>query len=157
MEVPTYTFTAALLHDIGKIVLGTFLSIDSGPIMKLAFEDGLSFENAEREVLGIDHAEVGAELLNLWDIPDEIVQVVQYHHHPEQCEDNMAVHLVHVADLLSIECGFGIGIDGLNYRPSECSVKLLKINNRIMEQTMCVMINGLNDLRGQFSSETGGE
>jgi len=156
LKVPSHTFTAALLHDIGKIVLGTFLSIDSTPIMKRAFEDNVSFEDAEREILGIDHAEVGAKLLALWELPEEIIQVVQWHHHPEQCEESMAVHLVHIADLLSIECGFGIGIDGLNYRPSEVSVELLKINNRIMEQTMCVMIGGLHDLQGQFSKGKGG-
>ena len=52
IKAPEYTFTAALLHNLGKIVLGTFVEVDAEQIKKYAFEDGLSFEEAEEKLLG---------------------------------------------------------------------------------------------------------
>ena len=84
LEAPDYTFTAALLHDVGKIVLGTFVQVDVSPIMKLAFEEHVPFEVAEQQVLGIDHAEVGAVLLDNWNLSAQIVEVCRWHHEPER-------------------------------------------------------------------------
>jgi len=55
---PEHTFTAVLTHDIGKIVLGTFLEVNTETILALALEEKISFEEAEQKVLGIDHAKV---------------------------------------------------------------------------------------------------
>ena len=54
-------FTAGLLHDMGKIVLGTFVEMDDEPIKEIMENDKLAFNEAEQMVLGIDHAEVAGE------------------------------------------------------------------------------------------------
>ncbi len=61
----------------------------------------MSFEVAERLVLGIDHTEVGAALLADWNLPEHIVDIVRWHHQPENCpKDPVVVSLVHAADFL---------------------------------------------------------
>ncbi|NQT93412.1 MAG: HDOD domain-containing protein, partial [Lentisphaerae bacterium] len=50
---PGHTFTTGLLHDLGKIVLGTFVEVDVAPILEMAFQNQVSFEVAEQHVLGI--------------------------------------------------------------------------------------------------------
>ena len=65
-------FTAGLLHDMGKILLGTFVEIDDEPIKDLVNSEGLSFNQAERRILGIDHAEAAAELLQYWKLPESV-------------------------------------------------------------------------------------
>jgi putative nucleotidyltransferase with HDIG domain len=122
LDVPAcdHLFTAGILHDIGKIALGTFVELDAAPILELATREGLPFVEAEQRILGIDHAELGAFLADRWNLPDEVVEIVRWHHEPEKFSGrNPAGDLVHVADALCILGGIGIGTDGLRYRPSE--------------------------------------
>ncbi len=95
-------FTAALLHDIGKIVLGQFVQDDYAKIA-LALEQGLAFETAESIVLGTNHAEIGAQVLSKWSLPEGIVQAVRWHHEPEKANrvDRM-LDIVHVANMLCL-------------------------------------------------------
>ncbi len=138
---PRYTFTAGLLHDVGKLVLGTFVEVDAGPILRLAHQEQVTFDEAERAVLGIDHAEVGAELLRRWNLPEEIVEAVRWHQEPdERGAENLVVDLVHVADMLSVENGLGVGIDGLHYRPSEVVAARRQLNATMLERVSCVML-----------------
>jgi len=156
LRPPPSTFTAALLHDVGKIVLGTFIEVDAKPILALAFEHQLSFEMAEAEVMGISHAEVGAVILEQWNLPPAVVEVVRWHHQPERFSgDTLAVDLVHVADSLATLSGIGAGVDGLNYRPSGESVARLRVTTRINEVVVNRILTGLEDLRAVFEAPSG--
>ncbi|MCF7886327.1 MAG: HDOD domain-containing protein, partial [Candidatus Marinimicrobia bacterium] len=116
MKVPKLTFTAGLLIDIGKVAMSTFLDTDPKPIMDLAYEKQIPFDIAERRILGISHEEAGAILLENWNLPEELIQVVRWHHQPNRVEgDKTVVDLVHIADILIMETGIGGGSDGLNY------------------------------------------
>ncbi len=151
MEVtpPAHTFTAGLLHDLGKIVLGTFLEIDAAPIVALAHSENLSFEVAEGRVLGMNHAEVGAVLLERWNLPSSIVNVARYHHQPQPVEeDTLTVDLVHMANNLCLQCGIGTGsVDGLQYRPSQESTARLHLSATASEKVLCKMMSGIQDLQ----------
>lgn len=138
IAAPPYLFTAGLLIDIGKIVLGSFVNIDAQPIIKLAFEKHIPFDVAERRVLGIDHTEAGALLLENWKIPEEIIDVMRWHHQPDRFEgDKTVVDLVHAADTLTMIAGIGgHGLDGLNYRPSASVSERLKLTRAINEKVM---------------------
>ncbi|HPO17062.1 MAG TPA: HDOD domain-containing protein [Candidatus Hydrogenedentes bacterium] len=149
-NAPQYTFTAGLLHDIGKVVLGTFIEVDAEPILQQAYEEKLSFEMAERAVLGIDHAEVGAVLLESWHLPREIVTPVRWHHQPDDAGENFLVaDLVHAADTLSLQCGLGVGIDGLNYHVSPSAVARLNLKTAVAERVTCVMLSEMQSIRQQ--------
>ncbi len=144
VKPPPHLFTASLLHDLGKIVLGTSLEVDGGKIVEVALRDTLSFEEAEFQVLGIGHPEVGALLLQHWNLPLDVVEAVQFHHAPDAApQASPTVDLVHLADLLAIESGIGAGIDGLQYRPCPSSVARTKFCRAAAEKTVCRMIEGL--------------
>ena len=148
LRPPPSAFTAALLHDVGKIVLGTFIEVDVKPILALAFEHQVSFEVAEAQVMGISHAEVGAVILEQWNLPASVVDVVRWHHQPEQCPGvPLSVDLVHIADSLATLSGIGAGVDGLNYRPSRESVTRLKVTTRVNEAVINHILTGLEELR----------
>jgi putative nucleotidyltransferase with HDIG domain len=92
-------FTAALLHDIGKMVLGEYVREDLKSIEQMVAK-GISFEVAEYVVLGTNHADVGARILANWSMPKELVQAVAWHHDPDQCENHcMLSDIVHVANI----------------------------------------------------------
>jgi putative nucleotidyltransferase with HDIG domain len=152
IRLPEYAFTAGLLHDIGKIVLGTFIEIDSEPIMELAFKDKIPFDKAEERVLGINHAEVGAVLLENWGLPKDIIDVTRWHHDSEQFPgDGTVVELVHIADGISTMFGIGVRIDGLYYHLSEEILSRFNIKNRMIESVACNTMSSLEEIRGLFT------
>ena len=148
LRVPAYTFTAGVLHDIGKTVLSMLLEVEGQEVVDLAYQDGIPFEEAERKVLGTDHAEVGAHLLAHWQLPAAIVETVRWHHQPDGVGYSLlrGVDLVHVADTLALAEGIGAGIDGLNYRPSAESLSRLKMNMTLIERVMCATLGRLDSL-----------
>ena len=153
LDAPASTFTGALLHDLGKIVLGTFVDVDATSILELACRDSIPFEEAERKVLGIDHAEVGAILLESWNLPCSVVDIVRWHHRPEHTTGNQrAVDLVHAANLMILESGLGGGIDGLKCRPSPAVASRLQLTNRILETALCHVLDDLVKIRTLFGN-----
>lgn len=149
IAAPPYTFTAGLLVNIGKTVLGTFLEVDAEPILELAHERQIPFEQAERLVLGIDHAELGALLLAHWSIPEPIVNVVRYRLCPDDCPvPDVALDLVHVGDVIAKMTGIGMGIDGLQYAPSEAVFARLDVTPLQMENVMAAILEHIAEVRG---------
>jgi putative nucleotidyltransferase with HDIG domain len=93
-------FTPALLHDIGKLVLGSFVSEELEAIQQIAGK-GVPFVVAENMVLGTDHAEIGARILKRWNLPAEIINAVRYHHDPDSADaSDLQMDVVYLANLL---------------------------------------------------------
>lgn len=94
--------TAALLHDVGKVLMARFLDPDALEYLRLArLEGGEQASSAEVEVLSASHGELGALVAAHWGMPEEIVRAIQFHHEPEE---SPAAHrrdaaLVRLADL----------------------------------------------------------
>jgi len=93
-------FTPALLHDLGKLVLGKFVKAEQPKIDSLVAK-GVPFVIAEKEVLKTDHAEIGALILSKWSFPDDLINAVRWHHYPEGLENsNLHPEIVYIANLL---------------------------------------------------------
>jgi putative nucleotidyltransferase with HDIG domain len=93
-------FTPALLHDVGKLVLGAFVKEELEAIQSIAAE-GVPFVVAENMILGTDHAEIGARILAHWNLPPDVINAVRWHHDPDlpdTCDIQMDV--VYLANLL---------------------------------------------------------
>jgi len=126
-------FTAALLHDLGKLILGGFVEEELDEIEKAAAR-GIPFQMAEQEVLGTDHAEIGALMLESWSFPPKLVSAVRWHHDPDSApETNPMTDIVHVANVLCLMIGIGIGVEGLHYEPSVAATKRLGIKPTQLE------------------------
>jgi len=93
-------FTPALLHDLGKLVLGKFVKAEQPKFDSLVAE-GVPFVIAEKEILNTDHAEIGALILSKWSFPDDLIDAVRWHHYPEGIE-NPSLHpeILYLANLL---------------------------------------------------------
>jgi len=155
LTAPPHTFTAGLLVNIGKTVLGSFLEVDAAPILALAHERQISFEQAEEEVLGINHAELGAVLLERWSIPIPIVNVVRYRLRPDDCpEPDLALDLVHVGDVIAKMTGIGMGIDGMQYTPSESVFARLDVTPIQMENVMAAILEHIAEVRDILMENT---
>ncbi|HVU01435.1 MAG TPA: HDOD domain-containing protein [Polyangiaceae bacterium] len=94
------TFTAAVVHDVGQIVLSISAPAKFEEVLSEARAGKRALHEVEKERLGASHAEVGGYLLGLWGLPFEVVEATAYHHHPELCPKNEMLLAVHVADAL---------------------------------------------------------
>ena len=102
-------FTPALLHDIGKLVLGHFIKDELQTIEDIAAK-GVPYVVAENMVLGTDHAEIGARILTQWAFPHSVIEAVRWHHDPDFPETpDMVVDVVYLANFLCHTNGNGAG------------------------------------------------
>lgn len=107
-------FTAGLLHDLGKIILNGFLKDKSEEITKLVEKDEFSFLQAEKEIVGLNHCEAGAIIAETWKFPDSLIEVLRYHHEPENAVLNKPLtYIVHIGNIICISEGIGVGLYGM--------------------------------------------
>jgi putative nucleotidyltransferase with HDIG domain len=101
-EIIDAAFTAGILHDTGKLVLAAALPEQYQQALQLAYDEMMPQWQAEANVFGVSHAEVGAYLLGLWGLPPAIVEAVAWHHQPGHREPPVfgALAAVHIADYL---------------------------------------------------------
>jgi len=98
---PCTAYTAGLLHDIGKLALATCFPEAYSAVLAWAARHDVPHLDAERELLGTDHAEVGAMLAEQWRFPRAIVDTLRRHHAvPDDAEDPL-LDVVHVADAIT--------------------------------------------------------
>ncbi len=152
IEAREEIFTAALLHDVGKLVLGNFVKDDFKKI-EAALNQDVSFETAEDMVLGTNHAGIGAQILTQWSLPSDIVSAVRWHHSPESAaKNNTMLDIVHVANVLCLMIGIGAGRDGLQYKPSEVVTERLGLASYHLEKVASQTLQWTNELSDVFGS-----
>lgn len=102
---PEEALVAGLLHDIGMLLFVKHGQEDYAQVEEMAKMSGRSLVSVEQEVMGIDHAELGALLAEKWQLPEVLVAPIRYHHNPEAMEQGgrqvrRLVEMVHQADRL---------------------------------------------------------
>jgi putative nucleotidyltransferase with HDIG domain len=141
VPLPPPTFTAALLHDLGKLVLAQFISDEVLAVLERArVSSVLERARVESEVLGVNHAELGALVARNWELPESIVAGVMFHHEPDQYESTLGhepasipiCHAVHVADVVGHTVCQAQG--ALVARPSEAALRVLGLDGRDVEK-----------------------
>ncbi len=76
------SFTAGLLHDVGKLILASSLKAKYREVLEISAAKNIGITAAERTILGCSHAEVGAYLLGIWGLPSSILEAVAWHQRP---------------------------------------------------------------------------
>jgi putative nucleotidyltransferase with HDIG domain len=136
LATPALTFTAGLLHDIGKLVISSFLADRVEALRSELALGGMSLIACEQKLLGADHAQIGADLGMVWNLPDEVVKVIASHHAPELVNEgrgDVLVDLVHAADCLSHSMGFGADVGGTSRLVDEAAIARLGLRHIDLE------------------------
>lgn len=115
LRIPPAAQTAALLHDIGKLVMCQCYDVDVRSLLAHAQERGVTFVHAERELLGTDHAVIGGEVASQWKFPDAITDAIRRHHTADLGESTPVLDAVIVANLVAKTLEVGLGAEGLNF------------------------------------------
>lgn len=115
MSLPAI-YTAALLKDIGKVILHEFVADRIQPIQQLVAQKGLSFVEAEKDVLGMDHSSLGGIIAKQWHFSSHMVYMIENHHLPNPASRNEpATATLYLADMVAMMVDTGIGVDRLAY------------------------------------------
>lgn len=98
-------FTAGLLHDIGELVIFNRLPEQARDCLLRVLDsaDELSMYQAEQEIMGFDHAQVGGELARQWKLPPMLEECIAYHHDIKSAQRYpREAALVHIANILAL-------------------------------------------------------
>jgi putative nucleotidyltransferase with HDIG domain len=122
-------YVGALLHDIGKLVLNLLFGSEYIRALELAAQQGCPLHEAEKEVFTVQHAQVGGWLAERWHFPDELVEVLQRHHHPFQADvlRPRAVLTVWLADCVANQSG-GEGVTDASTEGLDRGLNELRMN-----------------------------
>jgi HD-like signal output (HDOD) protein len=102
-------FIAGLLHDAGKIILDPYVLERKKAFNKLLKNEKRVFIEAEKEILGFDHAEVMSRATRFWRYPETQSTAIRYHHYPLRSGNNELAFMVHLADYTAKKAGFKSG------------------------------------------------
>ncbi|MBI5590573.1 MAG: HDOD domain-containing protein [Deltaproteobacteria bacterium] len=152
LSVSEEVFTAALLHDVGKMVLGRYVKDDIAVIDGEEMQD-VPFEQVERSIFGIDHAEIGANILKRWSFPPSIISAVRWHHDPDGApKTSHLIDVVHVADVLCLMAGIGVGREGLQYQPSLTACERIGLTEAQLEKVASQTLQWANELAASLQT-----
>lgn len=126
---PEEAYIGGLLRDIGKTILNQHMEKEYMEVLSKMEENNISFLDAEKEVLGFGHTEIGAKVAEKWNLPKELVEAIGLHHTPELAKENpILVSIVHIADAMTMMMGVGLGLDGLSYNLSPMAIETLDLD-----------------------------
>lgn len=84
------SFTAGMLHDIGKTILDSHLSDEYGKVVEMCQRDKVQMYDAETAILGVTHAELGHKVARRWQLPDILCETIRFHHRPSEAASEYA-------------------------------------------------------------------
>lgn len=117
LKEPEEVSIAALLHDIGKVVLGLKFPKEYKNLIIDAETQEIFIFEAERNHFSIDHTDAGGWITSKWHFPKNLVEIIKYHHEPNLTKNvSVQAAIVHIADILVRARGFGFAGD--NFVPA---------------------------------------
>lgn len=144
------SFTAGLLHDAGKLIMADYIKNERESFYG-EDREVKPFDLLEKDITGINHAEIGADILEKWKFPEPLVVAARFHHNPDNAgEYQSLVDQVHVADAICLSAGLGTGDDGLQYRLSQDSVNRLNLDENGIQEVICKTVDKLKDFEKLF-------
>jgi len=145
--------TAALLHDIGKVIVSLKCSEAEAQIRDVMHEKQIYMREAEQEVLDTDHAEVGGWLAKSWFLPEKLSEPIAFHHDVQQSQNHrIKTAVVHLADVLIKASGFGDSGDMYVPQIQKVAWDVLKLNDEILAELVEELEDKLVEARS-FSLE----
>ncbi len=106
-------FVAGLLHDIGRLLLYQRAPVHARGVLARARHSGTMLSQAEKEVMGLDHAEIGGQVLRRWRFPERLQDIIRCHHDPQSGLHPLETTIVHFSDVVANALALGTSGESL--------------------------------------------
>ena len=137
-------YLAGILHDIGEVILSQQRKDEFMRVLVIARSKNIDLWDAEIEVFGTSHAEVGGLLAEQWHFPEEFIDVIKHHHTADTDTMSPLTHLIYIADLICTRVGFCCKYDSVEQR----SGKVFEHNLLDVEKQLATIgIKDINEFR----------
>ncbi|GAB4263342.1 MAG: HDOD domain-containing protein [Deferrisomatales bacterium] len=147
-------YTAGLIHDIGKVVLASFLTERFEEVVARVRAAGGAFDPVERQVLGTTHGEVGALVAERWHLAPVLCEVIRHHHHPHRMAAAPKLGaLVSLGDAVCDILGIGTGLDGADRTFDPWCLETLGLEGGAFQRVLDDVTDKLLDLKGSGTFE----
>ncbi len=153
MEVPPVAGMAALTHDIGKLILVRYVDADMHQVLEVAQEKEITFVEAERELFGFDHAEVGGAMAEKWSFPPEVTDAITRHHQVPVQDPTPVLDVVMMANWVAKTLGVGLGAEGMNFNVDAGVAQRLGFRHEDFIGICSRVADSVDDLRQLYSGQ----
>ncbi|HOP41718.1 MAG TPA: HDOD domain-containing protein [Geobacteraceae bacterium] len=127
--------TAALLHDIGKVIIRIKLNSRYDALLAKVPSNGSSLHALECATIGTDHAEVGGWLAKSWFLPEKLSVPISYHHNVQAAPvHQVKAAVVHFSDILIKASGFGFSGDPFVSAPQQAAWEALGMTESLLSE-----------------------
>jgi putative nucleotidyltransferase with HDIG domain len=140
---PQTAYTAGLVCDMGKLAVAHACGPHFPAIRAWQALHGCAWMQAERDVLGYDHSEVGARLLRSWRFPKMLVTAAEYSYRPSKApiEARPLLALLHAAKYLAVSFGPGVAEDGFLFALDDALMTECGITSELLESVLPVVLD----------------
>lgn len=150
--MPEIAQSAALMHDIGKLVLVRTVQVRPADVLSICQREKITWVEAERQLIGCDHAEVGGLLARLWELPEELCSAIEHHHDQPIANPEPVVDAVVFANYVAKSIGTGLGAEGLNIGMDPTVSQRLGVDRDSFDRICLQTFNWLKDLRHSIAA-----
>ena len=141
--------TAALLHDIGKLIISRYLRVDARELTTYAREHGVTCTEAERRLLGFDHTMIGAAVAEHWHFPADVAFAIRHHHDGDVAAHSPILDTVVLANIVAKMVGAGLGAEGLNFTVDPAVHRRLDVTFDLMARLCLATQDGIRELAAE--------
>jgi len=145
-------FTAGILHDIGQLVLAANFPEEYAATFVYRSQHDCFLVDAERDVLGLDHGEVGGMLAEAWHFPPALQEALAEHHAPAAAPAGSLANLVHVADAIAHALGLAQAPDEMLMPPERIAWQRLEVNREKLRLILPQIAADMDDACRAFNA-----
>ncbi len=145
-ELSDDAYLSGLLHDSGKIILDPYI-LERKKAFDLFLKRGdLTNSEAEKHILGFDHAEIASKICKKWNIPKEITTAIRNHHHPSTSGGHALSYIVHTGDYVARLCGLGYEENDILYEAEKGAIEFLGLDQKILGKMMLEVLEAVQQI-----------
>jgi HD-like signal output (HDOD) protein len=149
-DLANIAFTAGIIHDAGKLILDKAVFEKRERFDDFLSNGQLTFLDAEKEILGFDHAEIASEVCKKWRIPESIAIPIKFHHSPSSSQDNELAYILHIADCIAMMSDIGTGVDDVLYRLDETARVFLGLSDADISDVMTQVFQSVENVEREM-------
>jgi putative nucleotidyltransferase with HDIG domain len=153
VKISGASFTAALLHDIGKLIIGRVVPPEEMQRvweMIIQYPTACTGEMAEKKVLGFSHADIGGHIAAAWHLPQPIVNAIRDHH--GMSTDDTVTDTVKICNVVARALGEGLGNEGMSLFIDESVAQRMHLTRESFEMLCAKTACRFKDVLAMFDT-----